>query len=145
MKNIVGRASYLLFSTLAAIASASTAEEIKQTEFNTPELINSEGSGAIKKFAGIKIEEATLIVRSSPVQTFVELIMYKNKNNYDVHGCKTPCLFKIPDSTTFSIRANTPDGYSIISKPSPSQWTRAFFKLKLKPDDVSYVFKKIEN
>lgn len=128
--------------TLALISSAqSSAEKIEDAKYNIPEVIKSHGDGPNKNFVGIKYPEKTLIVRSVPIETIVQLTYINpQKDAYVQLRCMTPCQFTIPVTFGLSISAEDPVGYVRTSKPVSLQWVSGWTSWKLKPNDITYTY-----
>ena len=147
MKNASTMALSLFAVTLAlssAPTMAQTSSDVDQTvTLNNPE-IKKVGKGVKRRYGfgdiGLKMGEASLVLRSTPIASEATVYLYRNNDNYDVLTCMTPCLFKIPGKAPLSFKVSTPQGFIQVSKPVPIQWGSKNFAAALVPDDITFSF-----
>ena len=145
MKNGRTRALRLFVATLALSAAPIRAETVSTADqtvaLNTP-AIAVIGKG-VRRHAmlGIELPLADFILRSSPIESDAIMYLFRTKDDYDILTCRTPCLFKIPNQTTFRFNVATPSGYSQVSKVPQIRWEiKSLTKNVIKPDDITFYF-----
>lgn len=146
MRNFRSSLLHSLVATLVLISAPLRAEAIMQNDkkvtLNNPD-IKKIGKGAARhNWVGIKLPEADFILRSSPVEADAVLYLFRNNDNYDILSCRTPCLFKIPNQSSFRFNVIPPTGYSLISKPVPIRWGMRDLQDVIKPDEITFEFIK---
>jgi hypothetical protein len=147
MKNASTMALSLFAVTLALSSApirAETVSDVDQTvTLNNPE-IKKVGKGVKRRYGfgdiGVKMGEASLVLRSTPVTSEATVYLYRDNDNYDVLTCMTPCLFKIPGKAPLRFNVLTPQGFILVSKPVPIQWGSKNFAAALVPDDITFSF-----
>ena len=139
MRNIITNASLLTALSFFLAPTIVDAEKIDEAKFNSPQIIRSLGKGPQKNGVGVKIPQAPLIVRSTPIETDVELTYTSAfKEAEVVSRCRTPCLFKIPSFAGISLRASVPNGFSSTSSPEIPNWVQGFWTNYLNPNELLY-------
>ena len=143
MKNGRTRALRLFVATLALSAAPIRAETVNTADqtvvLNTP-AIAVIGKGVRRHALGIQLPVADFILRSSPIESDAIMYLFRTKDDYDILTCRTPCLFKIPNQTTFRFNVATPSGYNQISKVTPLKWGMRDLKNVIKPGEMTFVF-----
>jgi hypothetical protein len=144
MKNGRTSALRLFVATLALSSAPIRAQTVSETDqavaLNTP-AIAVIGKGASRgTILGSPLPLADFILRSSPIESDATMYLIRNKDNYDILTCRTPCLFKIPNQSTFSFNVATPSGYTQISKVTPLKWGMRDLKNVIKPGEMTFVF-----
>lgn len=146
MKNARSRALRLLAVTLALSSApirAETTTEIDNDIGLNKADIKVVGKGAKRQNMFGVITESRFVLRSSPIESEAQVILFRNNNNYDILTCRTPCIFKIPRDSSFRFNVITPSEYSLISKPEPIRWEiKSLTKKVINPDDITFYFVK---
>lgn len=125
-------------------ALTQTSSHVGQLDtLNNPE-VKKVGKGAKRHHGfgdlGLKIGEATLVLRSMPVKSEAIVYIYRNNENYDILTCMTPCLFKIPRNAPIRFNVVTPPGFILVSKPVSIQWGNRNLAAALVPADITFSF-----
>ena len=144
MKNLRSHVLRLFAVTLALssapIRAQTTSEIDNDIGLNKAE-IKVVGKGATRKNIFGVIGESRFVLRSSPVESDAQVILFGNSDNYDILTCRTPCIFKLPRESSFRFNVATPSGYSQVSKVPQIRWEiKSLTKNVIKPDDITFYF-----